>query len=235
MTENIKNNLNKVHDQINFYLKENDHTEDSLTLLCVSKTKPCEDIIAAYNLGERHFGESYISEAKDKIPYLKEQGYTDIVWHFIGPIQANKTKSIATLFDIVESVDRLRVATRLNEQRPDDMEPLKILIQVNISDEEQKSGCSYADLDNLIAEIEKLPKLKICGLMGVAEDTLDKEVIAKSFIKLHKTFDSLKQKHPHFDILSIGMTHDMDLAIAHGSTEVRIGTAIFGARNYKVK
>ena len=232
MLENITSNLKKVHDEINSCLQRAERSQNDLTLLCVSKTKPISQIIEAYNAGERHFGESYISEAKDKIPQLKEMGYKDIVWHFIGPIQSNKTKHIAELFDIVESVDRLKIAKRLNDQRPEDLPPLKILIQVNISDEEQKSGCSYADLDKLINEIKNLPRLELCGLMGVAEDTDDKEVIDKSFAKLHETFNSLKQNLPHFAILSIGMTHDMDLAIKEGSTEIRIGTAIFGARNY---
>lgn len=232
MQENITSNLKKVHDEINSCLQNASRDHGSLTLLCVSKTKPFSQIIEAYNLGERHFGESYISEAKDKIPKLKELGYKDIVWHFIGPIQSNKTKHIAELFDIVESVDRIKIAKRLNDQRPANLPALKILIQVNISDEEQKSGCSYADLDNLISEIAKLPRLELCGLMGVAEDTSDREVIDKSFAKLHETFKTLQQKLPHFAILSIGMTHDMDLAIKEGSTEIRIGTAIFGAREY---
>lgn len=232
MLENITSNLKKVHDEINSCLQRAERSQNDLTLLCVSKTKPISQIIEAYNAGERHFGESYISEAKDKIPQIKEMEYKDIVWHFIGPIQSNKTKHIAELFDIVESVDRLKVAQRLNDQRPKNLPPLKVLIQVNISNEEQKSGCSYADLDALINEIQNLPQLELCGLMGVAEDTADKEIIDKSFVKLHETFNSLKQKLPHFDILSIGMTHDMDLAIKEGSTEIRIGTAIFGARNY---
>ena len=185
MLENITSNLKKVHDEINSCLQNAGRSQNDLTLLCVSKTKPISQIIEAYNDGERHFGESYISEAKDKIPQLKEMGYKDIVWHFIGPIQSNKTKHIAELFDIVESVDRLKIAKRLNDQRPEDLPPLKILIQVNISDEEQKSGCSYADLDKLINEIKNLPRLELCGLMGVAEDTDDEEVIDKSFAKLH--------------------------------------------------
>ena len=192
-------------------------------------------VIEAYNDGERHFGESYAVEASEKIEQLKELGYNDIVWHFIGPIQKNKTKLIATHFDIVESVDRVIVAKRLDEQRPDNLKPLEVLIQVNISDESQKSGCAIADIDELIKEIQSLKKLKLRGFMGIGKDTDSREEIQKEFAQLKNLFDKYKTSIDDFDILSMGMTHDMDLAIAHGSNEVRIGTAIFGAREYKNK
>ena len=209
----ITENLNHIHSSIDSAVDNCKRDENSVKLLCVSKTKPKEMVIEAYNDGERHFGESYAVEASEKIEQLKELGYNDIVWHFIGPIQKNKTKLIATHFDIVESVDRVIVAKRLDEQRPDNLKPLEVLIQVNISDESQKSGCA----------------------MGIGKDTDSREEIQKEFAQLKNLFDKYKTSIDDFDILSMGMTHDMDLAIAHGSNEVRIGTAIFGAREYKNK
>lgn len=162
----ITENLNHIHSSINSAVTNSKREENSVKLLCVSKTKPKEMVIEAYNVGERHFGESYAVEASEKIEQLKELGYNDIVWHFIGPIQKNKTKLIATHFDIVESVDRVIVAKRLAEQRPDNLKPLEVLIQVNISDESQKSGCAIADIDELIKEIQSLKKTKAAWFYG---------------------------------------------------------------------
>lgn len=231
----ITENLNHIHSSINSAVTNSKREENSVKLLCVSKTKPKEMVIEAYNGGERHFGESYAVEASEKIEQLKELGYNDIVWHFIGPIQKNKTKLIATHFDIVESVDRVIVAKRLDEQRPDNIKPLEVLIQVNISDESQKAGCAIADIDELIKEIQSLKKLKLRGFMGIGKDTDNRDEITEEFAQLKNLFDKYKTSIDDFDILSIGMTHDLDLAIAQGSTEVRIGTAIFGAREYKNK
>ncbi len=231
--DEIRENLSKVHLQIEKSCKNYKRELSEVTLLCVSKTKPVEKIIKAYNLGERHFGESYAVEASEKITYLKEQGYNDIKWHFIGPIQKNKTKLIAAHFDMVESLDREIVAKRLNDQRPAELPPLEVLIQVNISDEEQKSGCAVSELDNLIATVQSCPNLKLRGFMGVGLDTPDFEIIDQEFFKLKTLFDEYSKKIADFDILSIGMTHDLDIAIKDMSTEVRIGTAIFGAREYK--
>lgn len=231
----INDNLIKVHNLIKDAVKAANRNESDVNLLCVSKTKPKEMVIEAYNQGERHFGESYAVEASEKIEQLKEQGYKDIVWHFIGPIQKNKTKLIATHFDIVESVDRDIVAKRLNEQRPNDLPPLQVLIQVNISDEGQKSGCEIKDIDALIACINECPKLKLRGFMGIGKDTPNRDEINSEFAQLKGLFDKYKTKLKDFDILSLGMTHDLDLAIINGSCEVRIGTAIFGAREYKNK
>ncbi len=231
--DEIRENLSKVRLQIEKSCKSYNKDTAKVTLLCVSKTKPVEKIIAAYNCGERNFGESYAVEASEKITLLKEQGYNDIKWHFIGPIQKNKTKLIAANFDIVESVDREIVAKRLNDQRPEGLPPLEVLIQVNISDEDQKSGCSISDIDSLIETINHCEHLKLRGFMGVGMDTPDFNVIDKEFSKLKKLFDEYSKKLEHFDILSIGMTHDLDIAVKNQTTEVRIGTAIFGAREYK--
>ena len=179
--DEIRENLSKVHQDIISSCNKYGRKENDVCLLCVSKTKPEEKIIKAYNCGERHFGESYALEASEKIAHLKEQGYTDIVWHFIGPIQKNKTRLIAEHFDMVESLDRAIVATRLNDQRPDNLPPLEVLIQVNISDEDQKSGCDISEIDSLIETVQKCPKLKLRGFMGVGMDTPDFDVIDKEF------------------------------------------------------
>ena len=205
---------------------------DGITLLCVSKTKPVASILEAYNAGERHFGESYAHEAEDKINEIKSLGYNNIVWHFIGPIQSNKTKIVASCFDIVESVDRVKIARRLNDQRPAELKPLDVLVQVNISDEDQKSGCSFDELPELITAVQELPRLHLRGLMGIARETDDVAEIETEFKALQQEFNKYHASLPDFDMLSMGMTHDMDTAIKCGSTEVRIGTAIFGAREY---
>ena len=231
----VSANLSHIHQEISQYSASYRRPAGAVTLLCVSKTKPQNAILEAYQAGERHFGESYAHEAVDKIQDLKAQGYKDIVWHFIGPIQSNKTKLIAENFDIVESVDRIKIAERLNAQRPAGLKPLQVLVQVNISDEDQKSGCSFAELPELIAFIEKKEHLQLRGLMGIAKETSDSVEIERSFIALKREFDKHSAQRPHFDILSMGMTHDMETAIKCGSTEVRIGTAIFGPREYKNK
>ena len=160
--------------------------------MCVSKTKPEDLIKQAYACGERHFGESYAVEASEKIQSIKAQGYNDIVWHFIGPIQKNKTKLIAANFDIVESVDRDIVAKRLNDQRPDELPALDVLVQVNISHEDQKSGCEESDIDDIISCINSLPKLRLRGFMGIATDTTDKALIESEFAHLKALFDKYK-------------------------------------------
>ncbi|MCI5639085.1 MAG: YggS family pyridoxal phosphate-dependent enzyme [Succinivibrio sp.] len=233
--DSIKHNLSLVHQSIADACSTHNCEKISVNLLCVSKTKPEDLIKQAYACGERHFGESYAVEASEKIQSLKAQGYNDIVWHFIGPIQKNKTKLIAANFDIVESVDRDIVAKRLNDQRPDELPALDVLVQVNISHEDQKSGCEESDIDDIISCINSLPKLRLRGFMGIATDTTDKALIESEFAHLKALFDKYKTKFDNFDILSMGMTHDLDLAIKHGSNEVRIGTAIFGAREYKNK
>lgn len=232
---NIKENLQTIHQSIQTACDKANKSKTEVHLLCVSKTKPEGLIKEAYAQGERHFGESYAVEASEKIQSLKAQGYNDITWHFIGPIQKNKTKLIAANFDIVESVDRSIVATRLNDQRPDDLPPLEVLVQVNISHEDQKSGCDESEIDEIIDTILQCKKLKLRGFMGIGTDTPDKDLIAQEFAHLKELFDNYKQKFTNFDILSMGMTHDLENAIMHGSNEVRIGTAIFGAREYKNK
>lgn len=230
---NIKNNLQKIHKNIEELASKYNRKEQKINLLCVSKTKPIDMIISAYKEGERHFGESYVNEAVDKIQQLKDQGFDDIKWHFIGPIQKNKTKLIAANFDIVESVDREIILKRLSEQRPDSCKPLEILIEVNLSGESQKSGCAFSEIDNLVKTCQNLPNLRLKGFMGVASETSDMEKVSQEFHALYKIYSAYKEKNPNIKELSIGMTNDLEQAIANGSTEIRIGTAIFGERNYK--
>lgn len=203
---------------------------ESIQLLAVSKTKPSSDIQMLHALGQRSFGENYVQEAVDKIHEL--QGL-DIEWHYIGHIQSNKTKLIATEFDWVHTVDREKIASRLNDARNGD--PLNILIQVNVDLAETKSGVSPTDLKALAMAIWKLPHLKLRGLMSIP-DPVSENDLQRAHQQLKALFEEIKADHPTpeiFDTLSMGMTNDLELAISEGSTMVRIGTALFGARTPK--
>ncbi len=232
MDTNISNNINTILRKI-ADLKEQYKRDDNINLLCVSKTKPIEAIIEAYDNGQRHFGENYAKEMFDKVELLNAKGYKDIIWHFIGPIQSNKIKLIANSASMVESIDKIKTAIKLNELRDTKLGALDVLIQVNISNEEQKSGCSYEDIDALINEILKLKNLRLRGLMAIGLNTSDEFILKEEFSKFKRVFDLYSSNIKDFNILSLGMTHDMDIAIENGSTEVRIGTAIFGQREYK--
>ena len=207
---------------------------DSVRLLAVSKTRPPEDLRAAAAAGQTAFGENYLQEALDKIAVLAD--LPDIQWHFIGPIQSNKTRQIAEAFAWVHSVDRLKVARRLSEQRPDSQPPLNICLQVNINEEASKSGCTLAQLPELVAAIGELPNLKLRGLMAIPDPGQPEGELRLSFRKLANTLQELKHQCPEagpLDTLSMGMSGDMELAIAEGATWVRVGTALFGARPEK--
>jgi len=231
----VSDNLYQLHEKINHIIDDLGLNKNSVNLLCVSKTKPEELVIEAYKNGERNFGENYAVEGANKIISLKEKGYNDIIWHFIGPMQKNKTKLIAENFNICESVDREIIAKRLNDQRPDNLPPLKVLIQVNISEEEQKSGCKPEEVEALVKAIKSYPYLKFFGFMGVAKDTDNIHEIENSFNLLKNLYEKYKNNYGDDGILSMGMTHDMECAIKCGSNQLRIGTAIFGAREYKNK
>lgn len=233
--QNIIENLAAVHEQIAQDAASCGRKATEITLLCVSKTKSEDMIKSAYDQGERHFGESYVQEAVLKIESLKAQGFNDIIWHFIGPVQSNKTKHIAAHFDVVESVDRVKILERLNEQRPDNLPKLKVMIQVNISHEEQKQGCEISELVSLLEQASLLTKLEVIGLMGVARIDAPQEELEQSFALLKQLRDQYALSYPSLRELSMGMTADMQCAIAQGSTEVRIGSAIFGARDYSHK
>lgn len=225
-------NLQQVHGAIDQACQACARALGAVRLLCVSKTKGEDLIKAAYEQGERHFGESYVSEAVGKIESLRAQGFNDIVWHFIGPIQSNKTKHIAAHFDVVESVERRKILERLSAQRPDDLPPLKVMLQVNISHEEQKQGCEVEELPELLESASSLPKLELIGLMGVARIDASESELNAQFGQLKALQERLVAQYPGLKELSMGMTHDLSPAIAQGSTEVRIGTAIFGERDY---
>lgn len=197
----------------------------SVQLLAVSKTKPAIDIATAYQIGQRHFAESYLQEALKKQQQL---GAYDLTWHFIGPIQSNKTRSIATHFSWVHSVDRLKIAKRLSEQRPEHLPPLNICLQVNISAEKTKSGVSLDEMYDLIKEISYLPNIQLCGVMAIPEPEKDYQAQRKPYQYLYQAIKQLKI--PALDTFSFGMSGDLKAAIAEGSTIVRIGTALFGAR-----
>ncbi|MNE04751.1 hypothetical protein D3C80_972950 [compost metagenome] len=200
--------------------------ESSIGLLAVSKTKPAAAVREAFAAGIRDFGENYLQEALGKQAELTD---LPLSWHFIGPIQSNKTRAIAENFDWVHSVDRLKIAQRLSEQRPEDLPPLNICIQVNVSGEASKSGCNLAELPALAAAIVTLPRLKLRGLMAIPEPTEDRAAQDAAFATVRTLQDSLKLP---LDTLSMGMSHDLEAAIAQGATWVRIGTALFGARDY---
>ena len=198
----------------------------SIHLLAVSKTKPAQAVRDAYAAGLHDFGENYLQEALGKQADLTD---LPLSWHFIGPIQSNKTRAIAENFAWVHSVDRLKIAQRLSEQRPADLPPLNICIQVNVSGEASKSGCTPADLPALAEAIQALPRLKLRGLMAIPEPTDDRAQQDAAFAKVRDLQASLNLG---LDTLSMGMSHDLESAIAQGATWVRIGTALFGARDY---
>ncbi|MBY6017647.1 YggS family pyridoxal phosphate-dependent enzyme [Halomonas denitrificans] len=200
---------------------------ESITLLAVSKTKPAEMIREAYLAGARDFGENYLQEGVDKIDALQD---LDIRWHFIGPLQSNKTRPVAERFDWIHSVDRLKIAQRLSEQRPSDKAPLNVCIQVNISAEQSKSGVSPAQLPELAAAVAALPGLQLRGLMAIPAPESDPERQRQALAQMKQLFDALQAEHPGLDTLSMGMSDDLEAAVAEGSTMVRIGTAIFGTR-----
>jgi len=202
---------------------------DEVKLLAVSKTKPAHMVETLYQLGQRSFGENYLQDAVEKITTLAH--LNDIEWHFIGPIQSNKTRTIAEHFQWVETLDREKIAQRLNDQRPDQLPPLNILIQVNISREVQKNGISPEQIKSFANIIEQLPQLSLQGLMCIPEATDEEEKLAAQFDEMQQLLKQLANNHPQCTVLSMGMSNDLELAVKHGSSEVRIGTDIFGARD----
>jgi len=198
----------------------------SVALIAVSKTQPAAAIAEAVEAGQRHFGENYLQEALAKQSELAH--LPDLIWHFIGPIQSNKTALIAEHFDWVHSIDRVKIAQRLSEQRPSDLPPLNICLQVNVSEEASKSGISLAELPGLAEAVADLPRLQLRGLMAIPEPTDDLMAQRMPFRTLRQALESLAL--PELDTLSMGMSDDLDAAIQEGATFVRIGTAIFGRR-----
>lgn len=226
----IADNISLVSARIRAAAQASQRDETSIQLLAVSKTKPAAALREAYAAGLRDFGENYLQEALGK---QAELGDLPLSWHFIGPIQSNKTRAIAENFAWVHSVDRLKIAQRLSEQRPADLPPLNICIQVNVSSEASKSGCAPADLPALASAISALPRLKLRGLMAIPEPTDDRAAQDAAFATVRRLNDDLRERlNLPTDTLSMGMSHDLEAAIAQGATWVRIGTALFGARDY---
>ncbi len=226
----IADNISQVAARIRRAEQAAQRAADSVQLLAVSKTKPVAAVREAYAAGVRDFGENYLQEALGKQRELTD---LPLCWHFIGPIQSNKTRDIAQNFAWVHSVDRLKIAQRLSEQRPAELPALNICIQVNVSGEASKSGCTPADLPALAAAISALPHLTLRGLMAIPEPTDDRAEQDAAFAAVRELNKSLQDSlNLPLDTLSMGMSHDLESAIAQGATWIRIGTALFGARDY---
>lgn len=222
-------NWQQVSEQVAQASVQAKRQKDEITLLAVSKTKPAEMIATLARQGQQDFGENYLQEAIEKIQALRQQPQCEhIVWHYIGSIQRNKTRDIAENFDWVQTLEREIIAKRLHEQRPAELPALNVLIQVNIDTEDSKSGCLPTELPDLISAIKDYERLQLRGLMIIpAKANTD------AFVRIKQLFDSIKREYPElkqWDTLSMGMSDDMSAAITNGSTMVRVGTAIFGAR-----
>lgn len=227
----ISQNLAQILQQIESLSAQ--FQRENVRLLAVSKTKPVSAIEEAIQAGQKAFGENYVQEGVEKIAYFNQQA--DLEWHFIGPLQSNKTKLVAAHFDWIQTVDRLKIAQRLSEQRPADKAPLNVLIQINISDEASKSGIAPEDMLPLAREIALLPNLKLRGLMAIPKPEHEPAQQKIALSKMQQLFNRLQTEFEGIDTLSMGMSDDMAAAIECGSTMVRIGTAVFGVRDYGVK
>lgn len=227
----LAENLAAVKARIHTAAQNSVRSSADIQLIAVSKTKPVEDIRAAYDAGQRDFGENYLQDALPKIEALNESVINNKAkWHFIGPIQSNKTRQIAEYFDWVQSIDRVKIAKRLNDQRPNDMNPLNVCIQINLDEEVSKSGVSFHDAKVLASQIIQMPKLCLRGLMFIPAPQPNEDSRLTSCQRACAIFDALKNDYPQMDTLSLGMSADLEQAIAAGSTMVRIGTDIFGQR-----
>jgi len=227
-SQTVAGSLARVLDEIAEQERAHSRAAGSVTLLAVSKTKPASLVRNAAEHGQTAFGENYIEEGIEKIAALSDLSLT---WHYIGHIQSNKTKPLATHYDWVQSVDRLKIAKRLAEHRPDDLPPLNICIQLNIDGEETKSGCTPDDLHTLATWIDSAPKLTLRGLMAIPAPRAEFAAQREVFAQLNQIFKQLQADFSNVDTLSMGMSGDMSAAIAEGATMVRIGTAVFGARD----
>ena len=224
----ISANLQAVHARIAAAAEKCGRNPDDISLLAVSKTWPAVDVREAATAGQHAFGENYVQEGVAKALELAPLGLT---WHFIGPLQSNKTRSVAENFAWVHSIDRLKIAQRLSEQRPSALSALQVCLQVNVSGEDTKSGVELAEVPELARQIAALPNVCLRGLMAIPAPTDDPVEQRRAFGRLRDAFEQLKASGLPLDTLSMGMSHDLEAAIAEGSTLVRVGTAIFGERN----
>lgn len=225
----IADNLHAVHARIQQACADAGRPADAVQLLAVSKTFGPEAVQAAFDAGQRAFGENYIQEAVEKIAILSG---LPIEWHCIGPIQSNKTRLVAEHFQWAHTVDRLKIAQRLSEQRPEHLPPLQVCIQVNVDGGATKSGVLPAEALELAQAVAQLPRLQLRGLMCIPEPAPDFVAACAVFTRARALFDTLRKEGLPLDTLSMGMSADLDAAVASGSTLVRVGTAIFGGRNY---
>ena len=230
----IAANLQAVRARIALACAKAARPVDSVQLLAVSKTWPAQAIAEAVDAGQRLFGESYVQEALDKQAALLQfgdGGSEKLEWHFIGPLQSNKTRPVAEQFDWVHSVDRLKIAERLSAQRPLQRGLLQVCLQVNISGEATKSGCAPEAAMQLAKDVARLPNLRLRGLMAIPEPAEDLAVQEDGFSRVRRLFDEIVATGQSLDTLSMGMSHDLEAAIMQGATMVRVGTAIFGERH----
>jgi pyridoxal phosphate enzyme (YggS family) len=225
--KNIVDNICAVRAQITHAAHLTGRSPQSIQLLAVSKTRQADELRQAFAAGQHAFGENYLQEGLDKIAALADLA---IEWHFIGPIQSNKTRQLAEHFHWVHSVDRLKVARRLSEQRPPNLPPLNVCLQVNISAEASKSGCLPDAVMDLALQVAQLPRLQLRGLMAIPAASQDAQLQQQAFATLRSLLLQLQTELPQLDTLSMGMSGDMDAAIAEGASIVRIGTSIFGPR-----
>jgi PLP dependent protein len=224
----LSEKIEKLLQRVRREAQKSQYRNSDILVVAVSKSRSAQDIRAAHGCGLRHFGENYLQEALPKIRELQDLPLT---WHFIGPIQSNKTGPIAEHFDWVHSVDREKIARRLSEQRPAHMPPLQVCLQVNISGEDSKSGTGLAELPQLARAVLELPRLTLRGLMAITAAAADTRQQHAYFSQMREALAQLRPLAPDIDSLSMGMSEDLDAAIAEGATIVRVGTAIFGPRN----
>jgi len=225
----IADNLQAVQARISKAAAAVGRSPESVRLLAVSKTWPLSCVVDAADAGQRAFGENYVQEGVDKISSISGR---NLEWHFIGPLQSNKTKPVAEHFDWVHSIDRLKVAERLAAQRPLYLPPLQVCVQVNVSGEASKSGCSPDEALSLCRAVAALPGLQLRGLMAIPEPVDDPQAQRLPFRQLRQLSEQIRAAGLPLDTLSMGMSHDLEAAVAEGATIVRVGTAIFGERNY---
>ncbi|MFT3848940.1 MAG: YggS family pyridoxal phosphate-dependent enzyme [Propionivibrio sp.] len=224
----ISANLQAVIARIDAAARRFGRNPDGISLLAVSKTWPASDVREAAQAGQGSFGENYVQEGVSKAEALASLG---LDWHFIGPLQSNKTRTVAETFGWVHSVDRLKIAERLSEQRPDGLPALQVCIQVNVSGEQTKSGVSPDEIATLAQRVAELPRIRLRGLMAIPEPVDDFALQRAAFRRLREAFEQLNKEGLPLDTLSMGMSHDLEAAIAEGATMVRVGTAIFGERS----
>ncbi len=223
----ISLNYQGIKERVRLASEKSQRKTENLHILAVSKRHSADAIRRAHACGLVHFGENYVSEALEK---QRELADLPLCWHFIGPVQSNKTRAIAEHFDWVHSVDRLKVAKRLSNQRPQHLPPLNICLQVNISGEDSKSGVHPEELGELATAVAQLPRLTLRGLMAIPAPSDNFDAQRKPFAALRELFEQLKPQMPHFDTLSMGMSGDLEAAVYEGASIVRIGTALFGPR-----